>query len=325
MMQVVKYLLDAGYDADVLLEDSALGCQGPLHFAASNGDSKLIALLLECNANADLLDGFKGTPIHMAAREGKALAVKQLMDAKADPHAQDDQRSTALHYAAEQGHADCVAALLRQPTLHLDLQDTDGDTALHLAAHGVNVIRGRSHVSVVEQLVRRGASIFVERKNGRKAFELTKNKEIRQLLDPKVNTTATAAASTPARRTGETDLPESGQKKRLRNVPSPLYVPEDTRVGAVKQLKCKHRKLEILTHTQVDADFFGPPIEDIAMYRNATSNNLLSGRYLRMYLIQKGQKGDTLVQTQWTKTDLPLWEPNGTPARRLMPRTPSVR
>ena len=319
---MVKYLLDAGYSPDDLLEDSALGCQGALHFAAHNGDAKLIGLLLDRKADVNLLDGFHGTPIAMAAREGRALAVRQLMDAKADPHAQDDQRSTALHYAAEQGHADCVAALLREPMLELDLQDMDGDTALHLAAHGVNVIRGRSHVSVVEQLVRRGASIFVERKNGRKAFELTKNKEIRQLLDPKANPNI---AFTPARRVSESELPESGQKKRLRNVPSPLYVPEDTRAHVVKQLKSKHQKVEILTNAQIDADFFGPPIEDNAMYRNAKSNNVLSGRYLRMYRMQKGRKGDVVQTQEWAKTDLPLWEPNETPARRPMPRTPSGR
>jgi ankyrin repeat protein len=82
----------------------------------------------------------------------------------------------------------------RSPDLGLDAQDSDGDTALHLAAHGVNVIRGRQHVQVhavvfflsassyvadwacsdevVEQLVHRGASIYVERKNGRKESSL---------------------------------------------------------------------------------------------------------------------------------------------------------
>ena len=271
----------------------------------------------------------------MAAREGKAVAVKQLMEANADPHAQDDQRSTALHYAAEQGHADCVGALLRDLNLPLDLQDMDGDTALHLAAHGVNVIRGRSHVNVVEQLVKRGASIFIERKNGRKAFELTKNKEIRQLLDPKINTSAAAMiASTPAR--GLPEAPESVNKKRVRERPSPLYIPEDKTLRRGPK-SSKLRKLDVLSHAQIDAEFFGAPIEDMAMYRHAISSHLLSGRYLRMWLVQKGKKGNNMTQTEWTKTDVPLWEPSGSPgasvmvgpaARRGMasqPRTPSVR
>ena len=82
----------------------------------------------------------------------------------------------------------------------LPTSSSAGDTALHLAAHGINVIRGRQHKEVhqllksatisilphqvVSRLLSAGASVNIERKNGRRPFELTKSKEIRALLEP---------------------------------------------------------------------------------------------------------------------------------------------
>jgi len=261
----------------------------------------------------------------MAAREGRADAVTMLMSVKADLDAQDDQCSTALHYAAEQGHSETITALLACPTLQLDVQDADGDTPLHLAAHGVNVIRGRQHVSVVEQLVKRDASIYVERKNGRRAFELTKNKEIRALLEPKSNGSHSV---TPARRNADLfelpPPPDSVVGKRLRGTnpnwkPSPMVEDYRIRTTPKKIRKTGDRTMNFKNNSQIDADFFGALIDDDVMYQQKASKKLLSGRYLRMWLVQTGVKDDAATQrSQWEKTDLDLWEPSMPAARRTV-------
>jgi len=310
--------------------DSALGCYGVLHWAAHIGHSEMIHFLLANDAMVNLQDAFRGTPIHMAAREGQAAAVQQLIDAKADPDAQDDRDSTALHKASEQGHLEVVKTLLRCPRTQVDLQDADGDTALHLAAHGVNVIKNRHHPQVVEQLVLHGASTFIERKNGRRAFELTKNKEIRALLEPK---NIGGRSVTPARRNADLfelpPPPDLAHRKRSRSAskkdaeerekenttahkfsrtePTALQFTPSRPSQKQEDLPAKKKVLAVKSNSEVDLALFGSCIDNTSMYRLKDTNHILSGGFLRMWLIQKGPQ--TGAGHNWVKTDLALWEP----------------
>ena len=80
--------------------------------------------------------------------------------------------------------------------------------------------------------------------------------------------------------------------------------------------------MDFKNNAQVDADFFGALIDDDVMYRQKATKKLLSGRYLRMFLVQKGVKDDPATQRgQWEKTDAELWEPSLAPvttARRAV-------
>ncbi len=94
----------------------------------------------------------------------------------------DDQSSTPLHKASEQGWVDIVSVLL-QANVDVNALDADGDTPLHLAAHGATAIKNRQHVAVVELLLKNGADPAIERKSGKRPDQLTKSKEVRELIE----------------------------------------------------------------------------------------------------------------------------------------------
>ncbi|CAM9793075.1 unnamed protein product, partial [Pylaiella littoralis] len=141
-----------------------------IHHAARLGYEPLVSLLLEHGAGAIPLDGRGLTPLHLAAREAHAGVVEILLDAGADARARCvvDGLQLPLDLAAMGGHVDVISvftrrdleivndtetatgyAAMRHAAEHnqvasidvlvgaganLELQDTGGCTALHVAA-----------------------------------------------------------------------------------------------------------------------------------------------------------------------------------------------
>ncbi len=71
----------------------------PLHYAATNGDLEMIALLLEHHAYIDAEAPTGQTPLMMAARFGTPAAVKLLLDEGADPLIKTKEGFTAMDFA----------------------------------------------------------------------------------------------------------------------------------------------------------------------------------------------------------------------------------
>ena len=111
-------------------------------------------MLLE--AGADVTHG-DGAALRAAARQGDTDLVALLLDAGADPDAPCGAGYTSLHYASRLGHADVVAVLLaagadpnaRVP-FHPDNRRRYGDTPISLALWW-------RHLDIVEQLLAHGA------------------------------------------------------------------------------------------------------------------------------------------------------------------------
>jgi ankyrin repeat protein len=85
----------------------------PLHVAAAQCCTNVVALLLEKGAALELKAKGGPTPLHLAAQEGCADAVSMLLARGAQVNARDDQGRTPLKRAT-QWHRDAVVALLRQ-------------------------------------------------------------------------------------------------------------------------------------------------------------------------------------------------------------------
>ena len=107
--EIVKLLLDQDADVNQSAKNALL--VQPLHAAVSNGDAKIVELLLRhgANVNARQQNGF--TPLHGAAGAGRMDLVKILLDHGADVKATSDDGKTGADLAEARGHAETAAGL----------------------------------------------------------------------------------------------------------------------------------------------------------------------------------------------------------------------
>ena len=151
----VKILL--GYGADIeargtlkIGNEVAEGCT-PLWGAAAADHLDVVKLLLEQNADVDSKTSTGSTPLRVAAHEGHLDIVRCLVESGADVNARKyDDKSTLLIGACYCGHLSVAAYLIDKGAI-MDLQDKEGNTALHDAAR-------RGHLEIVSQLLVLGAS-----------------------------------------------------------------------------------------------------------------------------------------------------------------------
>ncbi|KAJ3060385.1 hypothetical protein HDU98_003622, partial [Podochytrium sp. JEL0797] len=72
---------------------------------------------------------------------------------------------TPLHRSSAKGSTPLVKLLLAQPTIKLDIEDMDGNTALHAAIEN-------GHAEIAVLLVEAGAELDVENKDKKKPLDL---------------------------------------------------------------------------------------------------------------------------------------------------------
>lgn len=82
-----------------------------LHYAASNGHSAVIRLLLENYAYIDAESPNGSTPLMMASMYGSPESVKLLLDEGADPLLKNQQNMTALQFAQRGQRVDAIELL----------------------------------------------------------------------------------------------------------------------------------------------------------------------------------------------------------------------
>src|SRR5271154_16362 len=88
----------------------------PMSWAANNGHSKVVKLLLEKGAEVDAKDKEWGnTPISRAANNGHSKEVKLLLEKGAEVDAKDNEGGhTRISRAANNGHSKVVKLLLEK-------------------------------------------------------------------------------------------------------------------------------------------------------------------------------------------------------------------
>ena len=139
-LEVVEVLLEhPGIDPNV---DVSGNLGSALHLAAGPGHHKVVGLLLQHpEIVTDTTDRWGMTALHIAADQGHLEVVALLVQQPgADPNQATQgakQGQTALHFAINlrsgRGHLDVVKFLLQQPGIDINLQDYQGDSALHKA------------------------------------------------------------------------------------------------------------------------------------------------------------------------------------------------
>ncbi|SCN76846.1 related to ankyrin [Fusarium fujikuroi] len=144
---VVELLLKNGANID--WRDSSL--ETALFRACIGGHAATAAILLENNAQVDLDDGEGQTPLSFAAEFGHAAIVQLLLDNDADVDEVTNYGKTPLLLAAEEGHINIVQLLLANGADPYR-RDMDGETAL---SHAVR----EGHTAVVQLLLDNNAEV----------------------------------------------------------------------------------------------------------------------------------------------------------------------
>ena len=143
--EAVQLLLSCGAQVGVKNNEGVTA----LYWAANNGHASLIQLLLNKGAKCRPKDKIGWTPLHRAAFHGHTGVAQVLLDNDADIEAKDDTRWTALMRAATTGSMEVMQLLLERDA-NFTIKDMEGCSPLHHAA-----LKG--HASIVRLLVERGA------------------------------------------------------------------------------------------------------------------------------------------------------------------------
>eukprot|EP00052_Salpingoeca_macrocollata_P001537 m.26114 g.26114 ORF g.26114 m.26114 type:complete len:217 (+) comp11471_c0_seq2:60-710(+) len=141
--------------------------------ATINGKTGLIpGNYVEASAgNTESIDN----PLHEAAKRGNIAFMNECLANNVSVNGLDKAGSTPLHWAARGGHEECVALLLKQGKILLDVQNKLGDTPLHLAAY-------KGHANVVGLLMEKGADRTLKNEAGSTPFELATDPATARLL-----------------------------------------------------------------------------------------------------------------------------------------------
>lgn len=158
---LLERLIAAG--ADVNRRNRGAGTA--LMFAAQYGETACAERLIAAGADVNLI-GAKGfTALMIAVLKGRQSIMELLLSAGADPNLVDMHGWTPLQRAVATQRLDLVRQLLAHNEINVDHRNSDGVTALHLAAAG-------GQLESVQALLQRGADRKLHDARGNTALSL---------------------------------------------------------------------------------------------------------------------------------------------------------
>ena len=152
--KILKYMIKNGANINFLSEvattipppSATVSRTSPLHIAVKTGLYDTVTLLLENNANVNILDHKKRSPLHMAVSNADCMVTRMLLFRGANVHSSDQNGLTALQIASKMGHVELVRILLEH-NAQIFHENQKGPSPLHIAAmHG--------HVPVIDMFSR---------------------------------------------------------------------------------------------------------------------------------------------------------------------------
>ncbi len=175
---------DVNYSEEISWENQrTIDGWTPMMWAALNGNTEMMTLLLKAGAWVNHLNGDVVNALWIASSSGRVETVKQLLKNRAYINNRNFEDVTPLMAAAMRGHYDVVNCLLGAKA-SINLVHKEGDSALMFAL-------ARSHTKVAQRLIDAGANINIRNKHGVTALMIAiaeGNEEIAlKLLDNKAD------------------------------------------------------------------------------------------------------------------------------------------
>lgn len=182
--ETTRLLVKAGFDPDTPDQFSIAAA----HRAAAIGDLNVFKILLSnAQSSGSMVKDSEGwTPLHWSVSRGHHLIVDEILRYRfkyrkyGNGSTQCRSGRTSFHLAALNGHDSLIRRLnIGNKERNLDIQDTYGLTALHLAS-------ARGYQNVVATLMRLGADLTIKDNTGKTASQKAKlmgNESICSLLE----------------------------------------------------------------------------------------------------------------------------------------------
>jgi ankyrin repeat protein len=158
-------------NGSIVNEKDAAG-QTPLHLCS---DTNIINLLCANEGSTLVRDNQGFTALYLHTLYNRAKIVQSLLAHSADPALEEPERHrNVLHCAANIENFDIISILLLESSISLDVQDTLGDTAMHILV--ANRSKEEAHLQAMPQgfllqkcmmlLLDRGAKVNIQNKRG---------------------------------------------------------------------------------------------------------------------------------------------------------------
>lgn len=147
----------------------------PIHLALMRADGRdtvrkqILEHLIAYSANHSVANCEGLYPLHLAAKAGCFRCVQCLLDKGVDVQVLTARGETALHLACAENHAEVTQMILTVFPASLDMQDCEGNTALHRCA-----LAGTLDSALL--LLKASADTSVKNVNKKTAFDLAKMK-----------------------------------------------------------------------------------------------------------------------------------------------------
>jgi len=163
-IEMVRSLLENGADVD---GPNNIGYR-PLAGAAAVGKLDIVEFLLDRGATIDARNNYDRTALMVVCREcriprNQPVIVRLLLERGADITLTDWKEETVLMAAASGGNVEVFQAIHFE-TWDLDVQDEEGNTALHHAAE-------YGQTEAIEALLAAGANPTIRNKKGQTPYE----------------------------------------------------------------------------------------------------------------------------------------------------------
>jgi ankyrin repeat protein len=173
MLSAEKLILAGSYSAEALFPYLAPAVRSsnyniriadgitPLHFAARQGYTGLIAFLLDKDVDVNVKTAAGSTPLHEAAMSGTVPSMEMLIRKGADVNAQDANGNSVMHIAIPPASHQAALALLLANGANPNLRDEYGNSPLHI------VITLNRDPAIVATLLQGGADVSIRTIDGK--------------------------------------------------------------------------------------------------------------------------------------------------------------
>jgi ankyrin repeat protein len=165
--EAAEFLLKLGVDP---VAENDVG-NTALHCASQGGHIDMISFFLQ-HINVDFVSSTGERALCYAAFNNQVEAMKLLLLSGANPNLKElnEDGWTALFFASQEGHLKAVKLLVGFANAEIDIQDKEGNTALHIAVKN-------DRLRIFEYLLSAGADYKIENNEGEVAVKVDKKEK----------------------------------------------------------------------------------------------------------------------------------------------------